>query len=75
MSDPAPLRSWKTTLAGVLAALGVILPQAAAFFDGDPATTPNWQVVIGAVITAGALFGLGAAARDNDKSSEAVGAA
>lgn len=67
-------KSWKTTVAGICAAVGIIAPQVAAALDNDPATVVSWEVVIGAIITAASLFGLGAVARDNDKSSESVGA-
>ncbi len=41
-----------------------------AQFDNDPATVPNWTMVI-SMITAGVGLVL---ARDNDKTSEQVGA-
>lgn len=63
-------RSWKTTLLGIGTILSAIGPALVAAFDADAATNPNWPVLITA-ITAG--FGL-IVARDNDKSSEAVGA-
>lgn len=63
--------SWKTTVAGGLIALGFILPAIAAWLDEDPNTIPNWGTALWSA--AGAL-GLGAAARDSDKSSESSGA-
>lgn len=45
------VKNWKTSLAGfgmILAGIGGFL---GPYFDGDPATDPNYQVVIGAVIT------------------------
>lgn len=62
--------SWRTSLAGALSALGILLPAIAAAIDGNPATDPNWGMVIPAVIgSIGLLF-----ARDNKVSSEAAGA-
>lgn len=62
--------SWKTTAAGVAALIAVIATAITAQFDGDPATIAEWGGVITAVFVA-----LGfAASRDNDKSSEEVGA-
>ena len=63
------MKSWKTTLAGLgvlLSALGAALQ---AQFDGDPATVPDWAVVVTALFAAVGLL----LARDNDKSSERVG--
>jgi len=58
----------KTTVYGIIAAIGtavaVVAPQIEAIFDGDPATNPNWQIAIGAVIAVLALFGLGKSAKD-----------
>jgi hypothetical protein len=62
--------SWKTTAAGVAALVAVLATAIAAHFDDDPATIAEWGGVITAVLVA-----LGfAASRDNDKSSEDVGA-
>lgn len=64
------LTSWKTTVAGVGAALTVIGAALKAFFDGDPSTNVDWAVTIPALLASiGLIF-----ARDNDKSSEEVGA-
>lgn len=63
--------NWKTTLAGVCIALSFVLPALAAWLDNDPNTIPNWGTALWSA--AGAL-GLGAAARDSDKSSETSGA-
>jgi len=63
-------KSWKTTTAGIAGILVAIASCAQAAFDNDPATVPNYEVALAAVITGlGLIF-----ARDNDKSSESVGA-
>lgn len=64
------MKSWKTTAAGVAAAIAAIATAAKALWDGDPATSPEWGVVAAAVSAAIGLF----LARDNDKRSEDVGA-
>lgn len=64
-------KSWKTTVAGSAAlfvSLGAILND---YLDNDPATNPDWRVQLPIV----ALGLVGLFARDNDKSSEDVGAA
>jgi hypothetical protein len=60
--------SWKTTTAGIAAAVAAIANAISAQFDGDPATNPEWGLVIAAVSAAVGLF----KARDNDVSSEDV---
>ena len=64
------MKSWKTTVAGICAILAAVAGALAAELDGDPATTANWTAVIAAVVAGLGLI----AARDNDKSSEDVGA-
>ena len=62
--------SWRTTFAGVAAAGIALLAVAQAYFDNDPATVPQWEIAIGAIIAGvGLIF-----ARDNKVSSEAAGA-
>lgn len=64
------MKSWKTTLAGIgliLTSLGQVMT---ARFDSDLMTNPQWEVLIAAVIAGVGLF----MARDNNKSSEDVGA-
>lgn len=67
---PAVVKSWRTTAAGVLGGLCLILPQILAAIDSDPLTVPHLE----AVLTGLAMLGLGAAARDNGVTSEAAGA-
>jgi hypothetical protein len=57
------MKSWKTTLAGAIGALG-------AYFT----TLPGTLHIVGQVLTATGTFLIGLFARDNDKSSEDVGA-
>jgi hypothetical protein len=65
----ANLKSWKTSVAGVLSALILILPELLALVDSDPATICNWATVkIGL-----AALGLGVFAKDGDKTSGEVG--
>lgn len=64
----------KTTIWGIIAAIGaavgVVAPQLQLVFDGDAATNPDWQVVIGAGVAVLALFGIGKAAADAPKNPE-----
>lgn len=60
------MKSWKTTAAGWAGAIGAVLVAAAAAFDADPTTVPNWGVALALVMTALGLT----AARDNNVSSE-----
>ena len=59
------MKSWKTTTAGALLALGTYLATV---------TDPKWVSMIGKGLAVIAPFLLGMTARDNDKSSEDVGA-
>ena len=64
------MKSWKTTLAGIAAVVAALAAAVAAKLDGDPATVADWGAVLAALSAgAGLLF-----ARDNDKTSEDVGA-
>ena len=64
------MKSWKTTVAGIAGVVAAIASAIQAQFDGNPATVPDWGLVGALLATAiGLLF-----ARDNDKTSEAVGA-
>lgn len=64
------MKSWRTTVCGVLNFVGVLAVQLNAFFDNNDATVPNWELVAGAGILLIGLF----FARDNKVSSEAAGA-
>lgn len=64
------VKSWKTTLLGIGSLLGIAADVIRALIDGDPLTNPDWTLVFaGATAAIGLIF-----ARDNDKSSEDVGA-
>lgn len=52
--------NWKTSLAGALAGLSILLGQAATVFDADPKTNPDWALFVSAL----GMLGLGIAARD-----------
>lgn len=62
--------SWKTTVAGIAALVAALADAVVAMVDGDAATNPDWPIVIAAALAAAGLI----FARDNDKSSESVGA-
>ncbi len=62
--------SWKTSLVGVLAIVGTICTALAAQFDGNPATDPQWKIVLPGAFTAlGFLF-----TRDDGVTSAQAGA-
>lgn len=64
------MKSWRSTTIGVISAVLILLTQAQAFLDGNPATSPDPEAIFAAL----AVFGLGAVARDNKVSSESAGA-
>ncbi len=63
-------KSWRTTVAAIVAAIGLIAPQVLLLLDGDPLTTPDWTVVMGAITTAVAIVVMGKTARDDVVTSE-----
>ena len=46
------MKSWKTTILGVLTIATAVFGAVMALIDGNPATNPNWETLI-AAITAG----------------------
>jgi hypothetical protein len=60
------MNSWKTTVFGLLGGIGA----AVAMVDG----LPHWLLISARVAAAAGVAGLGLAARDNNKTSEQVGA-
>lgn len=58
-------KSWKTTAAGAISALGVFI---------STQTQYSWASVAGQVLTGLGTFLMGVFARDNDKTSADVGA-
>ena len=64
------MKSWKTTIFGAGGLLAVIVTAVSALFDGDPATKPDWGLLIAAAGPAiAAIF-----ARDHSVTSEQAGA-
>jgi hypothetical protein len=64
------MKSWKTTAAGISAAVAAIASAVSALVDNNPATNPDWAAVIAAVTAGiGLVF-----ARDNKVTSEDAGA-
>lgn len=43
--------SWKRTTAAITGIVGLIATAVTAMLDDNPATTPQWEVVIPAVVT------------------------
>ena len=64
------LTSWRTTLAGGLPAVILLLTELLYWVDSDPTTTVNLLHVLSAL----GLIGVGAFARDNSVTSKQAGA-
>lgn len=62
--------SWKTTVFGAGGLLIIVTNVASMLLDGNPNTNPDWSVTIPSIMAC--LVGL--FARDNNKTSEDVGA-
>lgn len=64
------MKSWKTTVLGITAAVTAVCDGITALLDGDAATNPDW-VLLGAVLSTaiGLIF-----SRDNGVTSEQAGA-
>lgn len=63
------LKSWKTTVLGIISGLMIILPQIQNLLDGDPETVFSETILM----TGFALMGLGIASKDGDKTSKELG--
>lgn len=63
------LTSPKTSIAGALSGLAVILDQIATIFDADPLTNPDFVIIAGAIGMIYAFLNT----RDNDKTSKQIG--
>jgi hypothetical protein len=61
--------SWKTTTYGVIAIVVAILGAVQAMLDGNPATNPNWETTIAAIMAGMGLIN----ARDKKVTSEQQG--
>lgn len=64
------MNSSKTTIGGIIGGLALVLTQVWYAIDADPATVLNFDQILAGL----SLMGIGWFARDNDKSSEDVGA-
>ena len=62
--------NWKTTLAGLCGMLVVVIPQLQTLLDDVPETTPNWNLIVTAVVVFIGLFN----ARDARVTSKQSGA-
>jgi hypothetical protein len=64
------MKSWKTSVTGIASVLIAVAGAVQLIFDGDPATNPDWNVTVAAVVAGIGLM----TARDNSVTSEAAGA-
>lgn len=64
------MKSWTTSLLGILSAAAIAIPQLIALFDGDASTIFDLGIFFAAL----GIGGVGVAARDNNVSSEQAGA-
>lgn len=63
-------RSWKTTSAGIATIVTTVMGIVQKLTDNDQSTNPDWNTVVPILIVSiGSIF-----ARDNNRSSEQVGA-
>lgn len=65
------MNSIETTAIGILGIVSMLSTALWYQFDGDPATVPDWELVIGMLLVNVGLI----RSRDNNKTSEDVGAA
>lgn len=50
------MKSWRTTILGILAILGALSAAGKAYFDNDPATLVNIEATVGAIMAGIALI-------------------
>jgi len=63
------MKDKKTTVWGIVSALGVLMIGVAAFMDGDPATIVDMQSITGAIGAVLAALGLGAGGKASKDAS------
>ena len=63
------MKSWQTSASAIIAAVIIVLTAGQALLDGNPETSPNWNLVVTEIVLAIGLL----RARDNNKTSEDVG--
>ncbi len=63
-------KSWRTSLAGIIAGVTLLLGQIQTILDDDPKTNPDYTRIVEAV----SVIALGLAARDEQVTSEQAGA-
>jgi hypothetical protein len=65
----AAVKSWKTTVTGILVAASAWIEAIQKILDSDPATNPDWTIVFALTLAAiGLIF-----SRDADKTSTDLG--
>jgi len=64
------MKSWKTTILGIVTGIGLVANELQSLLDADPAT----EFSLAGIVAGLAAMGIGWFARDNDKRSEDVGA-
>jgi len=64
------MKSWQTTLGGIMQFLIVAYSQLSLLWDGIDTTNPDWNLFAASLVTLLAFF----KSRDNNVTSEAAGA-
>jgi hypothetical protein len=68
------VKSWRTTLFGVLGIVGAIVSAVMALIDGNPATNPNWELTFSAIMAGvAAIFAKDAKVSNAPSPGPAVG--
>ena len=63
-------KNYKTTIAGLLAALAIIFVNVSAALDEDPNTKISIEQLVGGAVTALSILGVGYFAKDAEKPAE-----